>query len=69
MKLSAYLELTKTTDEEFGRRIQRDRSTVSRLRRGLIRPDWKTVERIHVETDGAVTVNDFVSAPTTEAAQ
>ena len=61
MKLSTYLELTKTNDEDFGRRIKRNRSTVSRIRRGLIQPDWETIERILRETGGAVTPNDFVS--------
>jgi len=62
MRLSNYLELTGTSDEDFGKRINRNRSTVSRLRRGLIQPDWNTAELILRETEGAVTPNDFVRA-------
>lgn len=62
MKLAAYLEITKTTDQDFGRRIGRNRSTVSRIRREVIKPDWETVSKIQHETGGAVTANDFVDA-------
>lgn len=61
MKLSAYLELTQTSDEDFGKRIKRNRSTVSRLRRGLIKPDWGTAAVIQKETEGAVTPNDYLA--------
>lgn len=63
MKLAAYLEITNQSDQDFGKRIDRDRSTVSRIRREIIKPDWDTVSRIQHETDGAVTANDFVDAP------
>lgn len=69
MKLSEYLSENKISDLAFAERIKRDPVTVWRLRTERTRPDWPTVEKIIEETGGAVTANDFVSAPQGEAAQ
>jgi transcriptional regulator with XRE-family HTH domain len=61
MKLAEYLKDKGLTDQAFAGLIGRSRTSVSRLRRNETRPDWKTVERIHVASGGAVTPNDFLS--------
>ena len=60
MTLSQYLKMNGLRYAEFAARIGRSEATVSRLVRGLHRPDWDTMEAIQKETGGAVTPNDFV---------
>ncbi len=60
MKLAAYMELTKTTDNELAEKVGRDRSTVTRWRLGETRPDWDAISLLEHATDGAVTARDFV---------
>jgi hypothetical protein len=60
MKLNAYLRLNNITDGEFAVKVRRDRTTVSRWRRGTTRPEWEDVESIVKATDGAVRPNDFL---------
>jgi transcriptional regulator with XRE-family HTH domain len=60
MRLDQYLSHIGVSDAEFGARIGRSRSAISRLRRGKTTPDWNTVSRIVVATNGAVTANDFL---------
>ena len=72
MKLDQYMTLRKLDDASFAKLIQRDRTTVYRLRTGKCLPDWATVAAISKETEGAVTANDFVPdepALQSEAAQ
>lgn len=47
------------TASELSRRIRCDRSTVSRILRGLVKPDWRTMRAIEKATRGRVTPNDF----------
>lgn len=68
MKLADYLSEHAITDGDFADRIGVDRSSVSRLRRGITRPDWPTIERIIAATNGAVTANDFLPPQSNEAA-
>ena len=68
MKLSDYLSERSISDGEFAEKIGVDRSSVSRLRRGVTRPNWPTIERIISETSGAVTANDFLPAPQSDEA-
>lgn len=59
MKLSAYMELTKITDAKLAEKVGRERSTVTRWRRGNTRPDWEAMIALEKVTDGAVTYRDF----------
>lgn len=61
MHLSAYMQRHDIDDEAFAGMIGVKRETVSRLRRGKIRPSLKTIEAIRAATSGAVTANDFLS--------
>lgn len=63
MKLSAWLKLKDLTAQQFGERIDRAPSTITRLLRGESVPDKATMLRIVAETEGAVTPNDFFDLP------
>jgi transcriptional regulator with XRE-family HTH domain len=63
MKLADYMALVGIKDGPFAEKVGRDQSTISRIRRGEVLPDWDTVARIAKATDGAVTANDFMPAP------
>jgi transcriptional regulator with XRE-family HTH domain len=62
MKLADYLKANKITLETFAKQIGRDTSTISRLARGLNRPDWDTMQAIAEATNGEVQPNDFLEA-------
>jgi transcriptional regulator with XRE-family HTH domain len=55
MNLKTYLS-TLGSDSDIGRRVGLDRSTVSRIRRGLIDPPVSTAERIVRLTGGSITI-------------
>lgn len=59
MHLSEYMADRGLTDDKVAEGIDRDRSTVSRIRRRLVRPDWETIEKIKKFTKGVVTADDF----------
>ena len=59
MKLDQYLEANGLTLAKFGSLIGRSPATISRIARGINRPDWDTLEAIKLATAGAVTANDF----------
>lgn len=58
-KLAAYLKREKLTLDQFGKRIGRTAATVSRLARGVNKPDWDTAEAIATATKGEITISDF----------
>ena len=62
MTLADYLAERGITNTQFARAIDRADSTVSRLVRGLQRPEWRTMEAIKRETGGAVTPDDFLAS-------
>lgn len=66
MQLSDYLEANGLTLADFAGRIGRTSATVSRIARGLHKPDWETMEAINRITNGTVTPNDFLD-PTAPA--
>ena len=68
MKLCDYLTTNGLTLAAFAAMSGLSVPTVSRLRRGLHRPDWKTLDAIKAATDGQVTANDFFADDTTRAA-
>ena len=61
-KLAEYLEREKLTLDEFGKRIGRSAATVSRLARGVNKPDWGTAAMITQATEGEITIGDFCDA-------
>lgn len=63
MKLASYLSEAGLTDQAFADQIGKSQSAVNRLRRGETRPDWETLAKIAQATNGAVTANDFMPAP------
>lgn len=66
MRLSDYLSDRKLTVEAFGQRIGRSGATVSRIARGLNRPDSETMAAILEATAGKVTPNDFFNIEAAE---
>jgi len=60
MDLRAYLDREGLTLEAFAKRVDLSTASVSRLVRGLQRPDWDTMTKIARETAGEVTPNDFL---------
>ena len=78
MQLSDYMAGEGLTDDHVAAIIGRSRTTVSRIRRGIVRPDWETMIRISDMTNRAVNPDDFLPPPaspttpapsTTEAAE
>lgn len=63
MQLSTYLENSNLSDAKFAEIIDVDRSSVSRMRRGLHIPNRDVMQRIFDATNGAVTANDFFGIP------
>ena len=61
MKLDDYLLSNEISGPDFAAKIGVAPSTLWRLRKSRVRPDWKTMDAIASATDGAVTPNDFVS--------
>jgi hypothetical protein len=47
-------------DWDVGHMVGRDRSTISRIRRGVQMPDWPTMLSIYDATSGKVRPNDFL---------
>jgi transcriptional regulator with XRE-family HTH domain len=62
MKLRDYLNANALTLDQFAGRIGKTAATVSRIARGINKPDWDTLEAIERETGGSVTPNDFLPA-------
>jgi|TARA_R110000824_G_scaffold398882_1_gene603531 hypothetical protein len=59
MKLEDWLDKKAMSLSEFGRRIDRNPSTVLRLCQGTTMPSKKTVEAIKAVTGNKVKANDF----------
>ena len=66
MKLASYIASNGLNDTTFAAKIGRTPSSVSRIRRGLVTPDPKTVFCIFRVTEGQVTPNDFYDLPAME---
>lgn len=61
MKLSEYMELKGLDDEKFGVSIGKDRSLVSRYRRGEVVPPLEVIAKIEEATRNAVSFRDFLT--------
>lgn len=59
MHLSDYMAEKNLKDADVAGGIGRSRATVSRIRRGKVRPDWETIQAIRSFTRGKVTADDF----------
>lgn len=64
MKLADFMDAAGIKDPEMAERIGKDRTFVSRLRRGLVKPSVDTVVAIERATGGAVKARDFVEETT-----
>ena len=62
MRLADYMEARGLSDETLAKRLKVSRPTVSRIRRGKIRPGWNTIKILERVTDGLVTANDFLNS-------
>lgn len=60
MHLSEYMAAQRLSDDQMAELIGIDRATVSRIRRGRMKPGWGTLAKIKAATEGAVTANDFL---------
>ena len=61
MHLADYMAQHGLSDEEVAAQIGCTRPTVSRIRRRLIRPNWKHIEEIKKFTKGQSTADDYTS--------
>lgn len=59
MTLADYLKQTKESDAAFAFRAELSQSQVNRLRRGMSRPSWATIDLIAKATSKKVTANDW----------
>jgi len=59
MHLSDYMTRNKLTDDDVAEAIGRTRVSVSRYRRGLIRPSWDVIEAIRALTNNKVRFEDW----------
>lgn len=60
MRLSEFMRERQLSDEVVADAIGRSRVSVSRYRRGLVRPDWNTIEALDAFTRGKVSVADWL---------
>lgn len=58
--LSDYMATNNLSDEQVGEAIERDRVTISRIRRRKVRPDWSTIEKLKAWSGGVITADDFI---------
>ena len=63
MQLDEWIKREQLTLEDAAGKFGCSIPTVSRLRRGLNKPDWALAGRIFEATQGEVTPNDFAAFP------
>jgi transcriptional regulator with XRE-family HTH domain len=59
MHLADYMARNDLTDEEVAEAIGRSRVSVSRYRRGIMRPDWDVIQAIRKFTKNRVNEDDW----------
>ena len=69
MHIATYMTLRKISDAELAEKAGVNRVTISRVRRGVCAPSLRLAVRIAEITEGAVTPNDFSTAPAKQAEQ
>lgn len=67
MTLDQYLTRNKMTATDLANIMGRAVSTVTRIRKGEIKPDFDTIQELVDVTDGRVTPNDFFVMPAKKA--
>lgn len=67
MHLSEFMASQGLSDEDVASAVGRNRATVSRWRRRLMRPDWEAIENIKVFTDGRVGADDWTGPLVSDA--
>lgn len=63
MTLDEYMRARRVTDAALAKTISKDRTLVSRYRRGLVMPPATVIAAIEVATKGAVKLRDWIAAP------
>lgn len=61
MTLNEYMRARQVTDAALAKTISKDRTLVSRYRRGLVMPPANIIAAIEVATKGAVKLRDWVA--------
>jgi transcriptional regulator with XRE-family HTH domain len=59
MTLAEFMEIEKLTDASLAEKVGRDRSNVTRWRRGDTKPDFEALVAIEKMSGGKVTALDF----------
>lgn len=67
MHLSEFMAERSLSDEDVAAAVGRNRATVSRWRRRLMRPDWEAIENIKAFTDGVVGADDWTGPLVSDA--
>lgn len=65
--LATYMEREKIGDADFAARIERDRTIVSKIRRGIIRPTLDVAAAIEVATKGELPMQIWVDVAPEQA--
>lgn len=60
MKLEEWMQNNSVSDADLAGRVGRDRTIISKLRKGQIKPSIKVLLAITRLTDGQVTIEDFM---------
>lgn len=67
MHLADFMAERGLSDEVVAAAVGRNRVSVSRWRRRLVRPDWEAIEAIRSYTDGSVTADDWTGPLASES--
>lgn len=62
MKLKDYLASEKMTDAQFSDLLGKERSVVTKYRRGTVTPPLDVIAKIEKATNGAVSFQDFLAS-------
>jgi hypothetical protein len=60
MHLAEFMTAHNLSDDDVAAGIGRNRVSVSRYRRRLVRPDWEAIDNIKAYTKGAVAADDWL---------
>lgn len=66
MRLQDFMDQNNYRDGRFAPLVGADRSHISKIRRGKLRPSWKLAAAIKAFTNGQVTADDFLEAEAAE---
>ena len=63
MTFQKWLQLTETSDDAAAKLFGRDRSHISKIRRGVVKPSFDLMVTIRDKTEGAVPLESWARAP------